>query len=186
MGMNVHFTKRSLLKALGWDISGKSVERLRASFLRLVRATVEIEGKNYHYAGHLIDEVVMSKSKQLDPSATSADDDYYFKLSPKMASLFGPEQSSFLSIADRSAIKLPLAKWLHAFIVSTPQAFPAHIAKLREMSGSSESEKYRFRGRLSAAMQELVDNGVLVSFRLDRTTAFITIAPNRTQVALPA
>ena len=179
--MNVHFTKRSLLKALGWDISGKSVARLRASFMRLVSSTVEIEGKNYHYAGHLIDEVLFSKTKDLDPNASGSDEDYYFRLSPKMASLFGPEQSKFLSISDRSAIKLPLAKWLHAFIVSTPQAFPAQITRLREMSGSSESEKYRFRGRLKAALQELVDNKILAEFRLDRTTAFITIAPQRLQ-----
>lgn len=171
MGMNVHFSKRSILNALGWDTGGKSMTRLHNSFLRLVKATIEIQGKGSHYAGHLIDEVVFTKS----PSGSEeGDDHYYFRLSPKMATLFAPEQSALLSVQERAKIKAPLAKWLQGFILATPFAFPLPIAKLRQLSGSSESERYRFRSRITAALEELREVGVIENFRLDRTTVYIT------------
>lgn len=172
MGTNVHFSKRQILNALGWDTSGKSMTRLHGSFLRLVRATIEIQGKGSHYAGHLIDEVVFTKGGLA--GTADGDDQYYFRLSPKMATLFAPEQSALMNVHERSKIKSPLAKWLQGFIIASPFAFPILIAKLRQLSGSSESERYRFRGRITAALGELRDVGVIENFRLDRTTVYIT------------
>ena len=179
MGMNVHFSKRSILKALGWDTSGKSMTRLHGSFVRLVKATIEIQGKGSHYAGHLVDEVVFTKGPS---GAADGDDQYYFRLSPKMATLFAPEQSALLNVQERQKIKAPLAKWLQGFIIASPFAFPILIAKLRQLSGSSESERYRFRSRITAALEELRDVGVIESFRLDRTSVYIT---QKSGTALP-
>jgi hypothetical protein len=91
MGMNVHFSQRAILNALGWDTGGKSIKRLRSSFSRLVKATIEIQGKGGAlYLGHLIDEVVFTKNP------ADAEDSYYFRLSPKMAKSFAPDQTALL------------------------------------------------------------------------------------------
>ena len=156
--------------------------RLHNSFLRLVKATIEIQGKGSHYAGHLIDEVVFTKGPT---GAEDGDDQYYFRLSPKMATLFAPEQSALLNVHDRQKIKAPLAKWLQGFILASPFAFPILIAKLRQLSGSSESERYRFRSRITASLEELRDVGVIDSFRLDRTSVYITQKPGASLSRLP-
>jgi hypothetical protein len=107
MGLNVHFTLRSLLKDLAWDPSGKSTQRLRASFMRLASATVQMESPEFQYVGHLIEEVVCDKLN---------DEQYYFRLSPRMANLFGPDQYAYLGIRERTQIKgllAQVASWLH-------------------------------------------------------------------------
>ncbi len=166
MGTNVRFAARELLRALGWDISGKSVARLKAGLKRLVKSSIEIEGPGFYYVGHLIDEAEIKNSSE-----------FYFRLSPKMASLFASGQSVLLNVDERKRIHGSLAKWLHPFIVATPYAFPMPIAKLREASGWAESERYRFRSRLKAALDEIQAVGVITGFRFDRVNVYITLPP---------
>ncbi len=170
MGPNVHFTLRSLLKELTWDPSGKSTQRLRASFIRLASATVEIESSEFHYVGHLVEEVVCDKTN---------DEQYYFRLSPRMATLFGPDQYAYLGIRERTQIKGLLAKWLHGYIESNPLGFPAHVDDLRRLSGSTAAERYRFTANLRDALTELQHCGVVESWRVERTAVFVRRSAER-------
>lgn len=175
MGLNVHFTLRSLLKELTWDPSGKSTQRLRASFIRLASATVEIESPEVHYVGHLVEEVVCDKTN---------DEQYYFRLSPRMATLFGPDQYAYLGIRERIKIKGLLAKWLHGYIESNPLGFPVHVDDLRRLSGSTAAERHRFTANLREALSELQQCGVVETWRVERTTVFITRSAERREKSL--
>jgi hypothetical protein len=177
MGLNVHFTLRSLLKELAWDPSGKSTQRLRASFMRLASATVQMESPEFQYVGHLIEEVVCDKLN---------DEQYYFRLSPRMANLFGPDQYAYLGIRERTQIKGLLAKWLHGYIESNPLGFPAHIDDLRRLSGSTAAERYRFTANLREALTELQRCGVVELWRVERTAVFVKCASRKTKIAIAA
>jgi hypothetical protein len=170
MGLNVHFTLRSLLKDLAWDPSGKSTQRLRSSFMRLATATVQMESPEFQYVGHLIEEVVCDKVN---------DEQYYFRLSPRMANLFGPDQYAYLGIRERTQIKGLLAKWLHGYIESNPLGFPAHIDDLRRLSGSTAAERYRFTANLRDALTELQRCNVVETWRVERTAVFVKRSATR-------
>jgi hypothetical protein len=165
MGPNVYFTMRSMMKQLSWDASGKSSQRLRASFLRLASAVVQIESKDLHYIGHLVEEIIVDKANG---------ENYYYRLSPRMAQLFGPDQVGKLEIDERTQIKGPLAKWLHGYIAADPFGFPVHIDELRKLSGSTTSERYRFTASLRLALEELKNCGVLKTWRIEHLTVFVT------------
>jgi hypothetical protein len=177
MGLNVHFTLRSLLKQLSWDLSGKSAQRLRASFLRLASSTVEIESRGFHYVGHLVEEIVCDKTN---------DEQYYFRLSTRMAALFGPEQYAYLGIRERSQIKGLLAKWLHGYIESDPHGFPARVDDLRRLSGSTTTERYRFTANLKTALQELEHCGLIDSWRIEQLSVFVRASKAAKQHLPPA
>jgi hypothetical protein len=168
MGPNVYFTMRSMMKQLSWDVGGKSSQRLRASFLRLASAVVQIESPDLHYIGHLVEEIIVDKTNG---------ENYYYRLSPRMAQLFGPEQSAYLEIDERTQIKGPLAKWLHGYIAADAVGFPVHIDELRKLSGSTTSERYRFTASLRLALEELKTCGVLKSWRIEHLTVFVTRHP---------
>jgi hypothetical protein len=170
MGLNVHFTLRSLLKDLAWDPSGKSTQRLRSSFMRLATATVQMESPEFQYVGHLVEEVVCDKVN---------DEQYYFRLSPRMANLFGPDQYAYLGIRERTQIKGLLAKWLHGYIESNPLGFPAHIDDLRRLSGSTAAERYRFTANLRDALTELQRCNVVETWRVERTVVFLKRSATR-------
>jgi hypothetical protein len=165
MGPNVYFTMRSMMKQLSWDASGKSSQRLRASFLRLASAVVQIESPELHYIGHLVEEIIVDKTNG---------ENYYYRLSPRMAQLFGPDQVGKLEIDERTQIKGPLAKWLHGYIAADPFGFPVHIDELRKLSGSTTSERYRFTASLRLALEELKNCGVLKTWRIEHLTVFVT------------
>lgn len=164
MGLNVHFTLRSVLKELSWDTNGKTITRLRGSFIRLASGTVAIESPDFQYVGHLVEEVVCDKTN---------DEQYYFRLSPRMATLFNQDQYAYLGIRQRTQIKGLLAKWLHGYVEANPRGFPCHIDDLRKLSGSSTAERYRFTANLREALEELKRCGVLETWRIEHLTVFI-------------
>jgi len=178
MGLNVHFTLRSVLKELSWDTNGKTITRLRASFIRLASGTVAIESPDFQYVGHLVEEVVCDKTN---------DEQYYFRLSPRMATLFNQDQYAYLGIRQRTQIKGLLAKWLHGYVEANPRGFPCHIDDLRKLSGSSTAERYRFTANLREALEELKRCGVLEAWRIEYLTVFIRRPSDLVKVqALPA
>jgi hypothetical protein len=169
MGPKVHFTLRSMLRDLSWDVCGKSAERLRASFNRLVSSTVRIRRGKVEFTGHLVDEVV----------ANTLNEEYFsYRLSPSMAKLFGPEQHTYLDREHRKQIKGTLTKWLHGFIESNPGGFPVTVDSIWSLSGSTASQRYIFVRTLRSALAELQAIGVVERWRIEHNEIFISIAQN--------
>ena len=129
-----------------------------------------MESPEFQYVGHLIEEVVCDKVNE---------EQYYFRLSPRMATLFGPDQYAYLGIRERTQIKGLLAKWLHGYIESNPLGFPAHIDDLRRLSGSTAAERYRFTANLRDALTELQRCNVVETWRVERTAAFVKRSATR-------
>jgi hypothetical protein len=164
LGSTVTFSLRSLLKDLGWDSSGKSIARLRATLDRLVTVTIEIKSdRGKRYIGHLVHEGSYSRE----------DDSYWFRLSANLADFFAPSEYSLLSIRERAQLHGSLSKWLHGFISSSPSSFPAKIDLLCELSGSAAIQRYHFTRTLKDACQELVSCGFLESFRIEHATLYV-------------
>ncbi len=181
MGLNVHFTLRSLLKELNWDICGKSAQRLRSSFLRLANSSIEMESPDLHYVGHLIEEIMCDKKDG---------EHYYFRLSPRMAAFFGRDQYAYLGIEQRVQIKGVVAKWLHGYIEAHPRGFPTTVDHLWKLSGSTTPVRKRFIASLRSALEELKQCGVIESWRIaDHITVFAKRATERerlTTTMIPA
>jgi hypothetical protein len=175
MGLNVHFTLRSFLEELDWGYGGKAIARLRAVFTRLVTAAVHIElPGGAKWEGHLVEEVLSSPS--FDGSG-AADGQYFFRLSPKMATWLSVENVAYLAIRNRKQLKSMLAKWIHGFLESDLKAFPARIDDLWELSRSSCAQRYQFLRQLRHALEDLKACTIIADWRMDREFVYITRLP---------
>jgi hypothetical protein len=164
MGPKVIFTLRSFLEGLSWDLSGKSMTRLREIFDRLFDAVVIIEFGKRRFKGHLVDAIYDGG----DGADEAGDQRYYFRLSPEMAAFFTEEQAAYVAIQDRKNVRGMMAKWLHAYILADTSNQPASIDQLRALSRSSAARRSTFVASLRQALEELAACGIIEpGYRLD-------------------
>lgn len=179
LGHEVSFTAYSMLKSMGWPTSSPSYERLRLCILRLTANAVEIRfdagsGKR-GYGGTLVQEFTFKDE---------TDRQWKVRLNPKLITLFGADAYTQLDWRQRLKLRSPLAKWLHGFYFTHREPFGYKVETLKGLCGSSAQQLYHFRNGLKKALELLVDQGFLKSWKIDSVTDVVTVVrASRAQAA---
>lgn len=159
----VEITAYGLLKSLGRSLGSSGYAWLDASLMRLVGGLIEItaETRSQRYRGHLLESTT-------ENIATGA---YKITLNRDFARLFANGWSS-LDIAQRSALKSPSAKSLHAYLSSHKapgQHSWATLAGITGLSGKNARSTLREAlGQLQAVgfLSSWSETGGLVTFKI--------------------
>lgn len=170
LGHEVSFTAYSMLKSMGWPTSSPSYERLRLCILRLTANAVEIRfdagsGKR-GYGGTLVQEFTFKDEE---------DRHWKVRLNPKLITLFASDAYTQLDWRQRLKLRSPLAKWLHGFYFTHREPFGYKVETLKGLCGSSAHQLYHFRNGLKKALDLLVEEGFLKSWRIDPVTDVVTV-----------
>lgn len=174
LGTEVHFTAYSLLTELGWTKNSGSYKRLIDCLDRLkassLAVTVELpHGARENYTGSLIRSFAWRESGGEVPMRH-----WRVLLEKEIIALFSPASYSRLDWQLR--LKLPpLAKWLHSFYITHKNPYPYKVETLHILTGSEIAEIRKFRYRLKAALELLVERGVLARAWIDARTDLVMV-----------
>jgi TrfA protein len=182
LGELVSFTAYSILRHMKWALNAEGYQRLRESLLRLQRAQVQIsvkrEGRRpIKFAGSFINNFIEDDKR---PICADGDNDvgrshWTLRFDGELSRLFGDDQVTLGLWYFRRKVdgRMPLAQHLLSFYVTHKEPIPLTVAKLRELSGTTEKNESNFVIRLEKALAKLVDIGFLKSFRIinDRRTS---------------
>ena len=144
LGNVCHFKITAFLRALGRAMGKAQREWLKGGFRRLAGCCVEITQGHYTYGGAMLEFV--------------RDDDtgeYVIRLNPTILSMYQAGWTAIDWDIRQKLRRKPLALWLHGFYSSHAQPYPIKVDTLRELSGSTTKELYKFKQNLKAAFAEL-------------------------------
>ncbi|MGB3209288.1 MAG: hypothetical protein WBB19_01140 [Desulforhopalus sp.] len=158
----VQFTVRSFLSAIGRKPGKSGQQWLLNSIRRLSASNVEIrfDGSQPYstysvYGGSLINDYFYDPRLQR----------YYLRVNCNLGALFDLGWTR-LCWQQRLQLSGNLTRWLHGLYSST-KAYPIKVSSLLILSGSGCSRLSDFRRQLKNSLIELVDIGVLMSWKID-------------------
>ncbi len=158
LGTECSFTAYAILKHMGLSVGGNQRERLEKIVNRLTECTVKIEAPGMKYGGHLIDEY------KIDTNTNH----YKIILNRKLKHLFGENDWTALSWEQRKKLRQkPLASKLHEYYSSHERPLPVTFDFLHDITGSNNKDKYGFKTKVRAALDELMKIGFLSSYRIE-------------------
>lgn len=174
LGDVVELTGNSMLRALGWNSSAKSYDRLRDIIERLKEGTIKISHENGKagYAGSLIRKFAWQSD---EPGVGRTKWKIY--LEKEIVALFADDAYTLLDWEDRNRLG-SLAKWLHSFYYSHTNPLPYKVATIHGLCGSKSSRMANFRADLRAALDELKVIGFLRTWKHTPETDIITVERN--------
>jgi hypothetical protein len=160
----VRFTAKGFLREIGRKAGKSGREWLKDSFRRLTATALEVKLRNlfgseyetFTYAGSLIDEFYYN----------AGDQSYFLEINPKLAKLFDAGWTQ-LQWQQRLHLRSDLAKWLHGFYASHRSPYPVKVETLKHLCGSDCGRLSDYRGKLRAALEELLKANVLSSWKID-------------------
>jgi hypothetical protein len=152
LGTETEFPVRSFLKSLGRSAGKSDYKSLVGTFRLLATTLIEVnarddKGRVRGYMGHLVDSLEHNE-------ATGR---WRATLNPKVASLFAPNEHTWLHVGARQALgRSFLAKWLHGYFSTHRVPLPISLERLQELSGSSTKQQLRdFRRSARRALEEV-------------------------------
>lgn len=168
LGTETEFPVRAFLKSLGRATGKSDYIALVGTFRLLATTLIEVnardeKGRVRGYMGHLVDSLEHNE-------ATGR---WRATLNPKIASLFAPNEHTWLHVGARQALgRSFLAKWLHGYFSTHRVPLPISAERLQNLSGSSKAQRLRdFRRALRRALDEVASveraEGRVFEWRLD-------------------
>lgn len=150
----VTFSHREILDALDISVCGTAVQRLRDRLNKMVSTALFLKrrenktGRWRTYSGNLLnwsEDSAGTMSVQINM-------DFLVFL-----------QSDFTAIdwQERLGINSALAKWMHGYYSSHKHPFPISVKKVHELSGSTSTKMYSFRGEIKKSIKELAAIGFI-------------------------
>ena len=165
IGDYVTIPAHAILKGLGRDVGGKAHQTLKEEIERLVKGTLKLEGKQYDYIGHLIDDAAQDKTSKY----------WVFRFNPRFASLFADDSYTLIDWNQRKKLKgKDLARWLQLELATHAAPFARSVDYYREKSGSRAKSLRHFREALRRALNNLKANGDIAEWSID-TADLVTI-----------
>jgi hypothetical protein len=157
LGTFCSFTAHGLLKSMGMPTGNSQHKQLHSTLLRLTACAVEVTHEGKTYFGPLI------KSGAKDEITRH----YGIELNKGIIRLFGENQWTALDWQQRQKLRgQPLAQALHAFYSSHREPFPLKLETLQAYTGSRNKQLASFKRQVRAALNELVEVGLLTSFEI--------------------
>lgn len=151
LGLSATVTVRSLVRALGRPLNKQAFDNTRDSIRTLVEATVDARKRDQHgrergFKGPLIQLFEYDEARQV----------WSVQLAPKIASLFAPDEHTWLATGARRELgKGYLAKWLHGYFSTHRDPLPISVERLRDLSGSANASLRDFRRRVREGLAEV-------------------------------
>ena len=130
---------------------------------RLTSATVEITHEGKTYGGHLIDEFYRDEPLGV----------YRMVLNKKLLGLFDAGYTQVPAEERKKLRRAPLASWLFSYYSTHRKPYPLKVESLHALCGSNVQNIRKFRQNLKAALERLVDIGVLVSWEIKADKVYV-------------
>lgn len=166
VGDRVHFTAYSLIKSLGWGISGATYKRLKECLERLAANTVKIQYRDQKagYGKSLIRAFYWK-----DDASGEVLAQWCVEFEKEIVLLFGDAAYTLIEWHERRQIgsRATLALWLHSFLATHERPLPLSVEKYFELSESRCKRLYHFRGQLKAALERLKDIGFVEYYAIN-------------------
>lgn len=181
LGDVVEISGNALLKALRWNSSKRSYDRLKDIITRLQEGSVNIthESGSQGYSGGLLRKFFWQSQ-----DGTGTRTKWKIFLEKEIINLFADDSYTVIDWEDRAELG-GLAKWLHSFYYTHKDPFPFKVETLRKLSGSKASSLNTFRRSLKSSLEELVKVGFLESYSHESTVDVITVVRNKKKVLTP-
>lgn len=167
MGAKVPFTAYSMIKSLGWGVSGLTYKRLRECIERLSANTVKIQMTDGS-AGYG-KSLVRSFAWKDDASGETLSN-WVVEFEPEILALFAGSTYTLIEWQERRQIgsRATLALWLHSFLATHEEPMALSVGKYYELSESRCKLLYHFRGQLKQALERLMKIGFVESFEITK------------------
>ena len=160
IGEYVTIPAHAILKGLGRDVGGKAHQALKEEIERLVKGTLKLEGKQYDYIGHLIDDAAQDKTSKY----------WVIRFNPRFAPLFADDSYTLIDWSQRKKLKgKDLARWLQLELATHAVPFARSVDYYREKSGSRVARLCDFRKALIRALDNLKTSGDIAKWLIDAT-----------------
>jgi hypothetical protein len=180
LGSKIIFTGYGLMKELNWAPTKANYVRLRDCLNRLSSTNLIIKtnhaiDRDSGYAGSLIRKFAWNMD-----AARGTSQCWQVWLEPEIIYLF--QQDAYTKVDWSQRLKLPSqAKWLHSFYLSHREPFGYKVETIRVLCKSRIAVLSKFRYVLREALDILVREGFLLSYKIDPVTDVLTVerAPRR-------
>ncbi|WP_267872825.1 plasmid replication initiator TrfA [Burkholderia cenocepacia] len=90
-------------------------------------------------------------------------------MEPEIVALFSDDDYTRLAREQRQRLRYELSKWLHTYYHTHAVPFAHSVRFLHRQCGSQTKELFHFRANLKKALDELVKEGFLVSWTIDKS-----------------
>lgn len=174
LGSVVEFTPYSFCKTIGWPICKGSYERLRECLDRMQATALAV------YSKRLAEGVSLS----MIPVFAWQDENkqtlkkYRVQVAPQLVELFGDVHYTQVEWAQRLALPVGIATWLHGYYASHREPFPVKLDTIKRGSGMTTESASRVRQLVESALAELVNVGFLKSWEILGELVHVKRAPN--------
>ena len=134
---------REFLRSIGRSGGGNDIAWLERTLARLQATALQIRSNGQMYSGSLVVEHARDeRTGQL-----------MVEINPRLVELFQAHEWTRINWDERQGLGQDhLAKWLHGFYSSHQAPYAIKMQALREWSGSSAEEMWKFRQQLREAM----------------------------------
>lgn len=163
----VEFTGYSLLKSLGWGTSVKCYDRLVTTLERLQAGQVKVRfsGNKKGFVGSLIRKFLWKEGTE---TGTDGKTRWVAFVEPEIVALFSDDDYTRLAREQRQRLRYELSKWLHTYYHTHAVPYAHSVRFLHRQCGSQTKELFHFRANLKKALDELVKEGFLVTWSIDK------------------
>jgi hypothetical protein len=159
LGTRVEFSAHAFLKSLGRPTGGSAHERLKNDIARLGSGYVEVtsvkEGKTF--GGTFFSRLARDEHVS----------NYVIYLNPDLLNLYQAGWAEIDFEARQALGRNDIAKWAQGFYSSHEAPYDMTVKEVHRICGSSSTLR-KFRQNLKAAIEKLVEVGVLKSWSYDQ------------------
>jgi hypothetical protein len=157
-GQLMSFSGNDILRGLGRGTSGREHDALEREIKRMVEGTLTLDGPDLTFYGHILEGAMRDKESN----------HWHVLVGPFFSTLFSPDTYSLVDWENRKRLKNKyLARWLQLEFATHAAPYARSVEWYREQSGSRTKDLSRFRTALRRALDDLVENGGLVSWSID-------------------
>lgn len=174
LGSVVEFTPYSFCKAIGWSICKGSYERLRECLDRMQSTALAVYSKRLKRGVSLS----MLPAFEWQDEHKNTLKKYRVQVAPQLVELFGDVQYTQVEWAQRLALPVGIATWLHGYYASHRDPYPVKLNTLKKGAGITTERPAKVRELIEKALAELVNVGFLESWEIVGELVHVKRAPN--------
>ncbi len=161
-GESITIPANAILAGLGRGKGKSQHEQLKQEIERLTLAGVQIRANGVYYVGHLVDSAVQ------DERLPQEKRHWTIRLTKELKGLFEPDQFTLIDWEKRKTLKRKdLARWLQLYFDSNTPQYPISVEWLRDKSGSTTKELWKFRQNLKKSLNDLMEAEFITAWHID-------------------
>ena len=175
LGQVVEFTPYSFCKAIDWPICKGSYERLRECLDRMQSTALAVYSKRLKRGVSLS----MLPAFEWQDEHKNTLKKYRVQVAPQLVELFGDVHYTQVEWAQRLAVPVGIATWLHGYYASHREPYPVKLETIKKGAGITTERPAKVRELIEKALTELVNVGFLKSWEIVGELVHVKRAPSR-------